>query len=211
MWRNLTNLSFEVMKKFAEQKKWKSRRRCREVYWAVISSVALSCGGAAMAQTNSAPAMVPLAPVETYVPPTNAATAANNPTNMVSGSSTNVANLGNVTVVGQLNQARSQILPNLGATAYTHTADQIVAQSQGANAPLNQVILRSPGVVQDSAVNGDLHVRGEHANLQYRINGVLLPEGIAGGFGLELDRGLSSPCNLLPVRCRRSMDSARLA
>lgn len=141
-----------------------------------------------MAQTNSTSGLVPLAPVETYVPPANAAAVAGSTTNtMASGGSTNVANLGNVTVVGQLNQARSQILPNLGATAYTHTADQIVAQSQGANAPLNQVILRSPGVVQDSAVNGDLHVRGEHANLQYRINGVLLPEGIAGGFGLELD------------------------
>ena len=33
---------------------------------------------------------------------------------------------------------------------------------------------------------GQLHVRGEHANLQYRINGVLLPEGITG-FGAELD------------------------
>jgi len=31
----------------------------------------------------------------------------------------------------------------------------------------------------------NLHVRGEHANLQYRINDVLLPEGISG-FGLEL-------------------------
>ena len=58
--------------------------------------------------------------------------------------------------------------------------------SQGANAPFNQVILRAPGVAQDSAANGDLHVRGEHANLQYRINDVLLPEGITG-FGLELD------------------------
>ncbi len=33
---------------------------------------------------------------------------------------------------------------------------------------------------------GQLHVRGEHANLQYRINEVLLPEGI-DGFGAELD------------------------
>ncbi len=41
-------------------------------------------------------------------------------------------------------------------------------------------------MAQDSAANGDLHVRGEHANLQYRINDVLLPEGITG-FGLELD------------------------
>ena len=101
-------------------------------------------------------------------------------------SATNATQLETVTVVGELNQARSQIVPNLGATAYTISATQISAQAQGENAPFNQVILRSPGVAEDSAANGDLHVRGEHANLQYRIDDVLLPEGIAG-FGLELD------------------------
>jgi outer membrane receptor protein involved in Fe transport len=147
------------MKTFAERKNIN-----RRIYLAVISSVALSCGNAALAQTNVMSA-----------------------TNSVAlDTSTNVANLGNVTVIGQLDQARSQIVPNLGATAYTHTAAQIESQSQGGNAPMNQVILRSPGVAQDSAANGDLHVRGEHANLQYRINDVLLPEGITG-FGLELD------------------------
>ncbi|MGO9586216.1 MAG: TonB-dependent receptor [Limisphaerales bacterium] len=85
-----------------------------------------------------------------------------------------------------MNQARNQILPDLGATAYTINKDQIAALSQGGNAPMNQVVLRAPGVAEDSAANGDLHVRGEHANLQYRINDVLLPEGITG-FGLELD------------------------
>jgi hypothetical protein len=138
----------------------------RRLYLAVISSVALSCGSAALAQTNVVSVT------------TNSVASSEN--------STNVANLGNITVIGQLDQARSQIVPNLGATAYTHTAEQIESQSQGGNAPFNQVILRSPGVAQDSAANGDLHVRGEHANLQYRINDVLLPEGITG-FGLELD------------------------
>ena len=99
---------------------------------------------------------------------------------------TNVTRLDTVTVVGHLNEARSQIVPNLGATAYTISATQITDESQGENAPFNQLILRAPGVAEDSAENGDLHVRGEHANLQYRINDVLLPEGIAG-FGLELD------------------------
>ena len=47
----------------------------------------------------------------------------------------------------------------------------------------NQTILRFPGVAQDSF--GQLHLRGEHANLQYRIDDVLLPEGITG-FGQEL-------------------------
>jgi outer membrane receptor protein involved in Fe transport len=157
------------MKKFTERK-----NRNRRLYYAVISSVALSCGSTALAQTN-------------VVPAATSSVAPDTSTNVVdSGSSTNVANLGNITVIGQLDQARSQIQPDLGATAYTHTADQIASQSQGGNAPMNQVILRSPGVAQDSAANGDLHVRGEHANLQYRINDVLLPEGITG-FGLELD------------------------
>ena len=45
-------------------------------------------------------------------------------------------------------------------------------------------MLQAPGVVQDSY--GGVHVRGDHANLQYRINGVLLPESISG-FGQTLD------------------------
>ncbi len=150
------------MKKCGERKKFK--RIKSRVYWAVISLVALSCGGTALAQTN----MMSAAKADE------------------AGSSTNVTNLGNITVIGRLNQARDQIIPDLGATAHTFTKEQIQTLSQGANAPFNEVILRAPGVAQDSAANGDLHVRGEHANLQYRINDVLLPEGITG-FGLELD------------------------
>ena len=91
-----------------------------------------------------------------------------------------------VVVTGQLDQARSLILPDLGATSFLIDQQQIENQPQGADAPFSQVLLRAPGVAEDSAANGDLHIRGEHANLQYRINGVLLPEGISG-FGLELD------------------------
>jgi hypothetical protein len=131
----------------------------RRIYWAVISLVTLSCGGKALAQTNNVGA---------------------------AGSSTNVTELGNITVIGKLDKRRNQIIPDLGATAYTINKDQIAAVSQGGNAPFNEIILRAPGVAQDSAANGDLHVRGEHANLQYRINDVVLPEGITG-FGLELD------------------------
>jgi len=82
-----------------------------------------------------------------------------------------------------LDISRDEIVPSLGATKYTVTSDQIASQSQGDNAPFNQTVLRFPGVAQDSY--GQLHLRGEHANLQYRINGVLLPEGISG-FGQEL-------------------------
>jgi len=155
------------MKFVAEQKS-----RNRKVYWSVISLAALSCGGTALGQS--------------YIGTGVKGAAATTSTNAVStGSSTNVTNLGTVTVIGRLNAARNNILPDLGATAYTHTAAQIETQSQGDDAPFNEVLLRSPGVAQDSAANGDLHVRGEHANLQYRIDDVLLPEGITG-FGLEL-------------------------
>ena len=89
-----------------------------------------------------------------------------------------------VVVTAKLDDDRNQIVPSLGATEYRIGDNQIGEQSQGANASFNQVVLRAPGVVQDSF--GQLHVRGEHANLQYRINDVLLPEGISG-FGQELD------------------------
>jgi outer membrane receptor protein involved in Fe transport len=103
-----------------------------------------------------------------------------------SGSATNVTKLENVTVVGKLNTARNQIVPDLGATVYSISTTQIAAQPEGENAPFNQVLLRTPGMAEDSAANGDLHLRGEHANIQYRIDDVLLPEGITG-FGQELD------------------------
>jgi len=89
-------------------------------------------------------------------------------------------------VSDSLDRAREDIVPSLGATSFLIDDRQIQNIPQGANAPFNQVLLRAPGVAEDSATNGDLHVRGEHANLQYRINDVLLPEGISG-FGLELD------------------------
>src|SRR6266700_4769931 len=69
--------------------------------------------------------------------------------------------------------SREQIVPSLGATRYTVGPDRLDSQAQGESAPFNQTLLRFPGVTQDSF---GLHVRGEHANLQYRIDDVLLPE-----------------------------------
>ena len=89
-------------------------------------------------------------------------------------------------VTEKLDDARELIVPSLGATSYIITQQQIETISQGANAPFSQILLRAPGVAADSAAAGGVHVRGEHANLQYRVNDVLLPEGLSG-FGLELD------------------------
>src|SRR5260221_2957081 len=78
-----------------------------------------------------------------------------------------------VTVLGQLNEAREQIVPYLGATKYSIGQTQIQNQSQGDIAHFNQLILRGPRVAQDSFCQ--LHVRNEHANLQFRIDESLIP------------------------------------
>src|SRR4051812_6081542 len=67
------------------------------------------------------------------------------------------------TVTETLNRAREDIVPSLGATSYELTSNQILAQAQGADASFNDVLLRVPGVAQDSG--NQVHLRGEHANL----------------------------------------------
>src|SRR5437870_8631197 len=94
----------------------------------------------------------------------------------------------------ELDISREAIVPSLGATRYTVGPDRLDSQAQGENAPFNQTILRFPGVAQDSF--SQLHVRGEHANLQYRIDDVLLPESIPG-FGQELETRLADSVSLI--------------
>jgi len=94
----------------------------------------------------------------------------------------------------ELDISREQIVPSLGATRYTVGPDRLSQQSQGEEAPFNQTILRFPGVAQDSF--GQLHLRGEHANLQYRLDDVLLPEGITG-FGQELETRFADNISLI--------------
>ena len=94
----------------------------------------------------------------------------------------------------ELDISREQIVPSLGATRYTVGPDRLDSQAQGEDAPFNQTILRFPGVAQDSF--GQLHVRGEHANLQYRIDDVLLPESIPG-FGQELETRFADNISLI--------------
>ncbi|MDI4640313.1 TonB-dependent receptor [Rhodoblastus acidophilus] len=79
---------------------------------------------------------------------------------------------------------------------YDISGAAIAQAPQGANAPLDKVLLQAPGVSQDSAASGSLHIRNEHANVQYRVNGVLLPEGVAG-FGTLLDTQFIGNMSLL--------------
>ncbi len=95
-----------------------------------------------------------------------------------------VRELAEVSVSAVLDQARNTLSPDTGSSQYAIDHQAIARLPLGASTPMNQVLLQAPGVVQDS--HGGLHVRGDHANLQYRINGVIIPESI-GGFGQSLD------------------------
>ncbi len=86
--------------------------------------------------------------------------------------------------IRRLNDARTGIQTQTGASTYTLDAAAINAMPGGDNVQLNQVLLQAPEVAQDSF--GQFHVRGEHNGLQYRINGLILPEGISV-FGQSLD------------------------
>jgi outer membrane receptor for ferrienterochelin and colicins len=82
-----------------------------------------------------------------------------------------------VVTAQRLNEARAAIETQTGASTYTITNEAIAATPGGENVQLNQVLLQAPDVVQDSF--GQLHVRADHNDLQYRLNGVILPEGIS--------------------------------
>lgn len=94
----------------------------------------------------------------------------------------------------RLNQARNGLSPKTGGSIYSLDQKDIAALPQGDNTSFNQVLLQTPGVANDSF--GQLHVRGDHANIQYRINGIILPEGISG-FGQALDTRFVSRMDLL--------------
>jgi outer membrane cobalamin receptor len=104
-----------------------------------------------------------------------AATTANG-VNSATGAPTN--QLSEIQVTAQrLNDARSSIETQTGASTYVIDSAAIAAIPGGENNQLNQVLLQAPGVVQDSF--GQIHVRGDHNGLQYRLNGIILPEGIS--------------------------------
>jgi hypothetical protein len=93
-----------------------------------------------------------------------------------------------------LDEARNGIQTQTGASTYVIDQAAIAAAPGGDNDLLNQVVLQAPDVAQDSF--GQFHVRGEHNGLQYRLNGIILPEGISV-FGQSLDPRLISSLTLI--------------
>ncbi|RZM20432.1 MAG: Plug domain-containing protein, partial [Sphingomonas sp.] len=129
----------------------------------------LSSVAASFAFPAAAFAAEPAQQVDPAPAPTTAASPADTAANKAGGP--------DIVVTGRLDAARASIQPSLGATTYSITAAQIKALPGGDNLPLNQILLQLPGVVQDGG--GQFHVRDDHNNLQYRINGTILPEGVS--------------------------------
>ncbi|MGA2602836.1 MAG: TonB-dependent receptor [Verrucomicrobiia bacterium] len=148
--------------------------------WIVVVVLVLA-GGLASAQSNSTPSAVPTAP------PSAGPSTAENGTN-------SPVKLPEMVVTAQLDAAREQIAPSLGAVTYKIGANQIQSTGQGENSSFQQVLLQAPGVVQEEF--GEVHVRGDHGDVQYRINGVSLPESL-NGFGQEIDTHLIQSVTLI--------------
>src|SRR3984885_7441930 len=96
----------------------------------------------------------------------------------------------------KFDEARRNIVAATGAGSYQMNQQALEALPQGTNTTLDKALLQAPGVSQDSAASGEFHVRNEHANVQYRINGIMLPDGV-GAFGQILDTGIIGNLDLL--------------
>src|SRR5215468_4012701 len=59
--------------------------------------------------------------------------------------------------------------------------EDIESRPRGDSASVNEVLATQPGFVYDAL--GQIYVRGNHANIQYQLDGVPLPDTVSGLFG----------------------------
>lgn len=141
--------------------------------------------GAVLAAAASCPPRA-LAAADASTPQPTATTAAA-PTSVAPAAATPAGGteLETVTVTAKrFEKARNSLSPSTGSSQFSFDAKAIEDLPQGDNTPFNQVLLQAPGVANDSY--GQLHIRGDHGDIQYRINGIILPEGVSG-FGQVFD------------------------
>jgi outer membrane receptor protein involved in Fe transport len=94
----------------------------------------------------------------------------------------------------RLDQKRDDVLqPKTGTNVSTLNIDNV---PQGSNIAISDLVYQLPGVSQDSTSAGDFHVRNDHANVQFRINGIQMPDGVSG-FSQFLDSNLFSKFSLI--------------
>ncbi len=166
--------------------------RARCAYFIGGTALLVGLGGTASAQSTlpqvviEAPKQAPGAPKPK--PKQAARQSASSATAIATAApSTQASRAAQLTAKGiAFDQARGNIFTTIGTASSTISHDTIQDLPQGTNATVEQVLLQAPGVSQDSAASGLLHVRNDHANVQFRINGILLPDGVTG-FGSIFD------------------------
>lgn len=101
-----------------------------------------------------------------------------------------------VVTAKRLDAARDSIQPALGANATTLSRATLDLQPGGADRNLTSVLLQVPGVSLDADGDAEIHIRNEHGNIQYRLNGVTIPEGFAG-FGPLVDNRIADSIEVI--------------
>ena len=100
-----------------------------------------------------------------------------------------------IVVTGQrLDAARAKVEPALGASTYTLTNDTIENRPGGETRTLGTILQQVPGVRSDG--QSRLIVRGAPGGVQYRLNNIILPEGVAD-FGESLSARLADRTELV--------------
>jgi hypothetical protein len=112
----------------------------------------------------------------------------------------------NLAIIATLNQARNALSPETGSTVYRFTDKNIDQLPQGDNTPLNDVLIQAPGVAQDSYGQGQsqIHIHGLNGGgIQYRLNGVFLPEAVSSFgqlFSAYFIKSMSLIDNFMPAQ-----------
>jgi outer membrane receptor protein involved in Fe transport len=102
-----------------------------------------------------------------------------------------------VTRTQNLDQRRDDVLqPKIGAAMTTLSQQDLENVPQGSSISVSDLVLQFPGVSQDSTSSGDFHVRNDHANVQFRINGIQMPDGVSG-FSQFFESNLFSSFSLI--------------
>ena len=93
-----------------------------------------------------------------------------------------------IIVTGGSDERVQEINPGTGTRVYRLGPETVDDQGRGQDAGLDEVLLHAPGVSRESG--GQYHLRGEDYGLQYRLNGIQLPEGVASSLGQPFDTRL---------------------
>ncbi len=98
-------------------------------------------------------------------------------------SAAKVTQLSPITVLAKFNSSRQFLFPSIGSSIYAFTPEALKMLPLGHNTSIQQLLTQAPGVNQDSF--DQIHIRGNMANVQYRLNGIYLPAELTG-FGSAL-------------------------